>query len=563
MKTVSFEYFALPSYVARPGSLIFLSGMIYLRGNTDYGDAVEDEWFIVFMLREISLSHPSAWIRVSDADGEFLLVEAANVLPSWLSPEMDRHRVWIHNGHLYIIPLETESSVSTPKNMTLRNAVDFIQRNHQLLINSPFIEAEAFYRLEKYPGHLKQSTHHALVRIPRKLAYAIHENAKSLSAAVEAFYLRDAVDLKRITSASGPLTFQPNDMVTVSVRFSKILFAQLRSQRFEPPVRWQETVGQALQESSSDKERAKVEDGMKLTCGYEILSSNAENHKSRSVRELALTLADIEEDGGEGLPSNEEIDGWPDVKLQDDESWMDINYEDFERELDGKATKHANDPGKSSGFGDARTQEDLKKIVSRFEAFLNDDNAGLDGAQLDEMDNDDDDDDASDNELDTDSEDQEISFDEAEFSRMMREMMGLPGGPAATQTAGAEKPVSGREPVDIQQLSTQMEAELKQEGALKIDPVQSSHRTLKSAQEKAHSSTSQTTTNDDHHQDNDNKSDESDGEVDIDYNLARNLLESFKSQAGMSGPTGNLLGLMGFQLPRDEDDNKNGSGNQR
>jgi hypothetical protein len=46
---------------------------------------------------------------------------------------------------------------------------------------------------------------------------------------------------------------------------------------------------------------------------------------------------------------------------------------------------------------------------------------------------------------------------------------------------------------------------------------------------------------------------DSDEEVDIDYNLAKNLLESFKSQGGMAGPTGNLLGLMGVQLPRDEE----------
>ena len=47
---------------------------------------------------------------------------------------------------------------------------------------------------------------------------------------------------------------------------------------------------------------------------------------------------------------------------------------------------------------------------------------------------------------------------------------------------------------------------------------------------------------------------ESDEELDIDFNLAKNLLESFKSQGGMSGPGGNLMGMMGMQLPRDEDD---------
>ncbi len=42
--------------------------------------------------------------------------------------------------------------------------------------------------------------------------------------------------------------------------------------------------------------------------------------------------------------------------------------------------------------------------------------------------------------------------------------------------------------------------------------------------------------------------------MDLDYNLVKNLLESFKGQAGTAGPAGNMLGLMGLSLPRDEDD---------
>lgn len=57
----------------------------------------------------------------------------------------------------------------------------------------------------------------------------------------------------------------------------------------------------------------------------------------------------------------------------------------------------------------------------------------------------------------------------------------------------------------------------------------------------------------------DNKVDvleETEGEevVDVDLNLAKNLLESFNSQAGLAGPGGNLLSRLGFVLPRDESD---------
>ena len=44
------------------------------------------------------------------------------------------------------------------------------------------------------------------------------------------------------------------------------------------------------------------------------------------------------------------------------------------------------------------------------------------------------------------------------------------------------------------------------------------------------------------------------GEEPVDYNLIKNFLESFKSQAGLAGPVSNLAGRLqpGWQLPRDE-----------
>jgi hypothetical protein len=68
-------------------------GKMYLYGLTNYGDSVEDEWLIVYILRELSNRFPQLWIKVVDTDGEFLLVEAANALPRWLTPEIADNRV--------------------------------------------------------------------------------------------------------------------------------------------------------------------------------------------------------------------------------------------------------------------------------------------------------------------------------------------------------------------------------------------------------------------------------------------------------------------------------------
>ncbi|KAL7923172.1 SGT1 domain-containing protein [Trichoderma austrokoningii] len=554
------------------------NGLLFLHGTTDYGDAIEDEWLIVYMLCELSKAHSDLWVRVGDSDGEFLLVEAANVLPSWLSPEIDHYRVWIHLGKIFLIPLNSKTkdqpSVRSQEEeqLSLSQAVTFLRSNADALVHLPAIDSEAFHRLKKYPQQISNSIHHSLVTIPRAVAYIVRALPKSIAPVVERFYLRDANSLKPILSSSAPLEFPPEDFVTVSVRFSKTLYAQLKSQRFETPPRWESVFRTTRNENPSSNEEQKrierLETGMKLTCGLEMLAKDAENNKSRVVREMAIVLEDLQEDGSSVLPSDDDIKLWDHAGRDDDDSWLDINYEDFERELEGKQAQ-ASSKG-ASGFGEAQTQENLRKIVSRFEAFLNDDSAGLDGAELDRMDFDNDDEE----EYDGDDQDEEVNFDEEAFSRMMREMMGFTTAAtgkekeaqgskarAAEEDSGSEDDSEAEEDGEIQDLASRMEAELREYGTLQLDPP-TTGRAIKSKESsekgKGKEKEQPLQERSGHSDDDDDDDDDDEEEVDIDYNLAKNLLESFKSQGGMAGPAGNLMGLMGFQLPRDEDSGSEG-----
>jgi hypothetical protein len=58
-----------------------------LYGISFYGDNIQDEWFIVSLLFHISKSIPELIIRTCDSDGEFLLIEAAEILPEWANPD--------------------------------------------------------------------------------------------------------------------------------------------------------------------------------------------------------------------------------------------------------------------------------------------------------------------------------------------------------------------------------------------------------------------------------------------------------------------------------------------
>ena len=243
---------------------------------------------------------------------------------------------------------------------------------------------------------------------------------------------------------------------------------------------------------------------------------------------------------------------------------MDFDYKEFEQQLDSSGNGGKASCTSKSGFADSDTQADLQKIVSGFEGFLSDDEAGIDGAELDEMDKDNDDDDS---ETASEDEDREVSFDENQFANMMREMMGLPPSDASRKEGKAAVRLGGRaediatadselveneDDEEIRKLAQQMEVELNEHGALNLEhpPKDSSRLQALSIKGKEVADGGRP-----EQEDTDSAvDDDADGDdaVDIDYNLAKNILESFKSQAGMAGPAGNLLGLMGMSLPRDE-----------
>lgn len=528
-------------------------GRSFLRGRTNYGDSVEDEWLIVYILRELSKQFPLIWIRIVDTDGQFLLIEAANVLPRWLNPEVADFRLWLNNGKLLIVPLEKpgeQGIEAKPGPLSLNEAFELVENQTSKLLHLPAVEAEAFYRLQRYPKQVSDSLHHTMLTIPRKLAYVLHEDAAYISAAVDAFYLRDPIALRPLQASDhNGLHFPPTDLVAMSVKFTKVGYAQLKSQQFAAPALWVEYVSEEGEAKSQDR----AEMGMKVTCGFEMLMCDPQNQDKKAVREIAMLLEDIRTRQDE-LPTDAEIKKWG--MREDDEAWLDINFEDFEKELGGERK-----PGAlkgNEGFGDKGAQEHLRKMVARFEDFMNDEAAGADGAEyLDDMDKDDDDEEGSTISDGSDNEDEDVSFDEDEFAKMMREMMGMPpiaGGSKATPKFSVHEdkrvlnvPSDEEDEQGIHQAMQDVENELREAGALNLMPKQEAEypESQRTAIERGSSSgqSKPLVKAEDASEDEDAK---------IDFNLAKNLLKSFKSQGGASGPGGNMMNLMGIRLPRDE-----------
>lgn len=65
--------------------------------------------------------------------------------------------------------------------------------------------------------------------------------------------------------------FNPKDSVRVSIKFTKVLYAQLRSQEFDPPTGSGFGIPPTVEGARQSKEFIEADVGMKVACGFEML----------------------------------------------------------------------------------------------------------------------------------------------------------------------------------------------------------------------------------------------------------------------------------------------------
>ncbi|KAG0253353.1 hypothetical protein BG011_006410 [Mortierella polycephala] len=293
-----------------------------LRGETRFGDSLDDEWMIVFFLKEITSRIPGSIARVQDNDGEFLLIEAADHIPSWLDPDNSDNRVFIYEGDLHIIPIaitadEKKSFPSTigtrSKPPKLQDALDIIRSSSSISSHqSPTLTTQANTEIQQaafgplMPDSEKQhfairkiqdQRHFARCQVPVEIARILKQRPELITRATEAFYTRDAVAMAVCSrmhkflpsTASAPLSSSlalssssitrqlgknRTPFVTTRICFTKTCYAQLMGQQFQPPKSWDGIVPPPNSDDADDPQKVKeAELGMKLTCGFEILCS--------------------------------------------------------------------------------------------------------------------------------------------------------------------------------------------------------------------------------------------------------------------------------------------------
>ncbi|GAA6029922.1 hypothetical protein JCM8097_009170 [Rhodosporidiobolus ruineniae] len=291
----------------------------WIQGKSEVTDAVDDEWFLVWLLRRISEHWTDAVIQVDDDDGEFLLIEAADYLPTWVTPQNAANRVWIHRGHLHLIPLTHRSALpfqgasSSSADATLNPSFDpdeegYLDRATALeLVRDESVETRAprevedavWARISGYPEKMQEHHHTTVAYLPVDIALALSEQPDLVAEAVKAFYEREPDTLRACnsmtrfppsspssafsspspsssSSPSSPFSVPPT--VLTPVRLTRPLYSQLVLQRFYAPkpfVKAGWSVG-VSGEGEAKGEREELERrwrdvGMKLACGFEML----------------------------------------------------------------------------------------------------------------------------------------------------------------------------------------------------------------------------------------------------------------------------------------------------
>ncbi|NXF79492.1 ECD protein, partial [Sclerurus mexicanus] len=558
----------------------------HIGGTTLFGDNVDDEWFIVYLVREITRDFPGLVAKIDDNDGEFLLIEAADFLPKWLNPENSENRVFFYKGELHIIPLletaEQECDLSAPC-PTISEALTLLSTRSEEFLAAEPIRAAINKRIDGYPEKIQASLHRAHCYLPAGIAVVLRQRPSLVAAAVHAFYLRDPADLR---ACRRPFhTFPAEQRVMTVVTFTRCLYAQLAQQKFVPDRR----SGYTLPVPSHPQYKA-YELGMKLAHGFEILCSKSSkvspNSKRnvlsgplwdrflRSLKEKDYFKGELEgsakysellhmaedyfqqsvttpESSVEVSPGDEILALLQTISIdlkelereaaclppEDDDSWLDITPDALDQMLKEARNESLPCANKEEQKYDLETvAESMKAFVSKVSTH--------EGAEMPWS-----------------SDESHVTFDVDSFTKALDRILGADSEELDSDDLDEEEEFGFSEEDDedldagnqrqdqkvspddligsLKSYMNEMDRELAQTN------VGKSFTTHKKGASSVKATPSESADS--------GAEDPELAPVDVDMNLVANLLESYSAQAGLAGPTSNILQSMGVYLPENTD----------
>ncbi|ESW30359.1 hypothetical protein PHAVU_002G146800 [Phaseolus vulgaris] len=555
------------------------SNLPHLHGRLRYGDNLDDEWFAVFLLFHISLRFPSLSIRLWDSDGDFLLIEAAFHLPRWLNPDTSHHRLFLRHGNLHIVPRDRLPQPS------LLDSLAFVANSGHESLASDAVQRAVKKRIEDYPERARRHMHRVRVRVPVSVARVLKHEPRLISLAVEGFYDRD-VDTMKFAARMDRFVERgtAEELVCISVKMSRAMYAQLVQQRFQAPKCYPAMPGRVERE-----EFVEAELGMKIACGLEMMyqqrkrdgvegqgstweafrkslensgyfqgllpgsseyqrlvQSAQEYYRNTSLHSQTSELMNAPVrriDEILALPHS--VDDFKDQEVppSDDDSWLydgeeelnsvlmerqkEMEQYDLKHKKKGKA-KEDKDTGRSSALNaDEFDPGDIAKTMQAFVHKL----SSYKGAEA------------------PDDRNKEVNLDVDQFIKDMESIMKPSDNEAANnniEEGSSSDPDFDDSEGDVGELGEDDEDTFMWSYSDAMNQELKATTLQKSFVRANEIPKDQGTSNASEH-----NMDEDFSPVDVDVNLVKSFLDSFSSQQGLPGPASNLLGLMGVQLPQD------------
>lgn len=446
-------------------------------------------------------------------------------------------------------------------------------------------------RILEYPERARMNVHMVSVRVPASVAQVLKHEPCLISLAVEGFYDRDIDTMKYAAKMELFLVKgKDEELVRVSVRMSRAMYAQLVQQTFQAPRCY------PMPSRSDAAAYVEAELGMKIACGFEMmyqqrkreglegkggtweafreslerngyfegllpgsqeyrrLMQNAkEYYRSRSLfsRASEMMSAPVRRiDEILALPYSEDDFKGQEVPPSDNDSWLyngedDLNsaLSERQRELELYEAKHKNkqkskmqqDTGELSNtnvdeFDPSEIAKTMKAFVHKVSSYK--------GAEVPENRN-----------L------KEVDLDVNRFIRDMESIMKHQG--FEDIAIGDDLEEGSSSDLDFEDSEDDNDFEEPSKGNDEgEDTFMRSYSDI--LNEELNTTTlgksfvrakEQTTQQDEETSSNTTAAmDEDFTPVDADVNLVKSFLDSFSSQEGLPGPASNLLGLMGLQL---------------
>jgi hypothetical protein len=306
-------------------------GVASLTGSAKIGECVDDEWFIVYLVLQISKAFPEFIISVTDNDGQFMLMEAADHIDDWLGPENADNRVWIKEGLVHIIPYDEPGKLKSG-GMKLNSALQCMfgaTRTGVTLASEAFQRAIRARTTDVYPAKALADAHTAMCIVPHCLSELLQRHPNLVSRAVAAFCAADKDTLRKactvVTTSNGISVVTSTEAklaqlttstiwVAVPVRFTRALYAQLTfKDNFNPPRKYH-SVMRRMAAAQSRKVTHAFELGCRLACGIDCARYACRGDKparggaSDAVWQEILNVAKNNTYLGSGTSTNTEDD---------------------------------------------------------------------------------------------------------------------------------------------------------------------------------------------------------------------------------------------------------------